>query len=180
MNQNDIGKYCLRAKNEGVTDAKVIHPSTVVTAHWVLLKCQFGCPNFGKSYCCPPDTPGPEVTRQVLDSYQRAMLFHIESPKSPERGKRFKELTDRLTILEGDLFKDGFYRALLFISGPCRICKICGKLEGKSCSFMERARPSMESCGIDVYQTARNNGYFIEPLRERDETRNQYCLMLVD
>jgi hypothetical protein len=38
----------------------------------------------------------------------------------------------------------------------------------------------MEGCGIDVYQTARNNGFPIRTLRERTETRNTYCLMMVD
>jgi len=38
----------------------------------------------------------------------------------------------------------------------------------------------MESSGIDVFQTARNNGFGIVPLRERNETRNIFCLMLVD
>jgi hypothetical protein len=38
----------------------------------------------------------------------------------------------------------------------------------------------MESCGIDVYQTARNNGFPIQPLRHKGETQNLYCLMLVD
>jgi hypothetical protein len=41
-------------------------------------------------------------------------------------------------------------------------------------------RPAMEACGIDVYQTARNNGFFIEPLRNKTDTHNDYCLMLVD
>jgi hypothetical protein len=38
----------------------------------------------------------------------------------------------------------------------------------------------MESCGIDVFQTARNNGFFIQTLKEKTETQNLYCLMLVD
>jgi len=38
----------------------------------------------------------------------------------------------------------------------------------------------MEACGIDVYQTARNNGFSIETLRERTQTQNHYCLMLID
>jgi hypothetical protein len=38
----------------------------------------------------------------------------------------------------------------------------------------------MEACGIDVFQTARDNGLFIEPLRKRTDTNNEYCLMLVD
>ena len=38
----------------------------------------------------------------------------------------------------------------------------------------------MEACGIDVYRTARNNGCFIQPLKEKTETQNNYCLLLVD
>ena len=38
----------------------------------------------------------------------------------------------------------------------------------------------MEACGIDVFQTARNNGFFIETLREKTETQNLYCIILVD
>jgi len=33
---------------------------------------------------------------------------------------------------------------------------------------------------IDVYQTARTNGFFIEPLSDKKQTQNIYCLMLVD
>ena len=180
MREQDLTQYCLWAEERGATDTKQIHPSSVVTAPWVPLKCQFGCPYYGKNYCCPPDTPTPERMRAVLDSYRRAILFHIEAPKRPDRGKRFRDFFDMLVTLEGELFKDGFYSALLLVAGPCRICNVCGKAEGRPCSFMERARPSMESCGIDVYQTVRNNGSTIKPLRERDETQNQFCLMLVD
>jgi predicted metal-binding protein len=87
---------------------------------------------------------------------------------------------DVLVRLEGEMFKDGYYKAFVFLAGPCLKCKKCGKLEGTPCVHMESARPAMEACGIDVYQTARNNGFFIEPLREKSETHNDYCLMLVD
>jgi hypothetical protein len=38
----------------------------------------------------------------------------------------------------------------------------------------------MEASGIDVFQTARNNGFYIVPLREKSDTRNIYCLLMVD
>ncbi len=180
MNNEIIDKFCASAIERGATNAVLIHPSSVVTAQWVRLKCQFGCGGFGKSYCCPPDTPTPEKTRMILDSYSRAILFHLEVPQTPERGKAFKTFFKMLPKLEGEMFKEGFYRAFVFMSGPCRLCKTCGKLEDDPCQFMELARPSMEGCGIDVYQTARNNGFFIEPLSDNSETQNNYCLMLLD
>ena len=181
MNSDDLESYCARALAGGATQAKPIHPTSVVTATWVRLKCQFGCPEYGKGYCCPPDTPTPERMRGILDSYQRTILFHVEAAKTPgeSRTKRLKGFFEMLVDLEGDLFKDGFYKAFALLAGPCTLCKECGKLKGVACTFGNRARPSMEACGIDVYRTARSNGFFIQPLREKTETQHIYCLMLV-
>jgi predicted metal-binding protein len=176
----DLEKYGRYALENEATQVKQVDLQSVVTAPWVRLKCQFGCPGFDKGYCCPPHTPTPEETRKILDYYNRAILFHIEVPHMLEREKLYRRYFDRLVTLEGNLFKDGYYKAFLFLSGPCRICKTCAKQEGTACNFLYRARPSMEGCGIDVYQTARNNGFFIKTLREKTETQNEYCLMLVD
>ncbi len=182
MGKNSIDKYCEIAVKRGATHAKPIHPGSVITAPWVRLKCQFGCPLFGQSYCCPPDSPTPEQTRKVLDSYHRAILFHLELPytPAPERNKILKPFYKMLTDLESEMFKAGHYRTLVFLRGHCRLCEVCSKLTGDPCKMGNQARPSMESTGIDVYQTARNNGFFIQPLSERGKTSNNYCLMLVD
>lgn len=178
----DIAEYWERVCQGKPAQAKEIHPSSVVTASWVRLKCQYGCEMYGKGYCCPPDTPTPGQTRELLNQYQRAVLFHYQAAKR-EGENRFKLLSgffDELIDLEGDLFKSGFYKAFVMISGPCSKCSPCAKAEGKPCHFGTRARPSMEACGIDVYRTAWNNGFPIKPLRSKDETQNIYCLMLVE
>ena len=180
MKDEDLGKYCAIAVERGATHAKQIHPSSVVTEPWVRLKCQFGCPMYDRGHCCPPHTPTSEQTRKILDAYHRTILFHIEVPKIPDRGKRFREFFAMLVDLEGEIFKDGYYKAFALLSGPCQICKDCTKPQGEPCTFGDKARPSMEGCGIDVYQTARNNGFFIETLRESSQTQNNYCLILVD
>ncbi len=180
MNDDDLEKYCTRINEEELTHAKQIDPSTVVTAPWVRLKCQFGCPGYDRSYCCPPNTPKHDETRAVLDSYHRAILFHIEALLAEERGKRIREHYKMLTDMEGDLFKEGYYKAFLLLSGPCRLCKECSYLKDDPCILRNNARPSMEACGIDVYQTARNNGFRIETLSEKSDTQNHYCLMLID
>ena len=163
-------------------EAKLVHPSSIVTAPWVRMKCQFGCTMYGKGYCCPPDTPTPDQMRRILDSYHRGILFHVEAAKMPGRSRK-KYLMDffgSLVDLEADMFKDGYYKVFALLAGPCELCKECAKQGGKPCAFGLRARPSMEGCGIDVYQSARNNGFFIRPLREKEETQNNFCLLLVD
>ncbi len=38
----------------------------------------------------------------------------------------------------------------------------------------------MEACGIDVFKTARDNGFTIQVLRTRDEERDIFGLVLVE
>jgi predicted metal-binding protein len=180
MADADLDKYCKLAMEKGATHAKQIHPSSVVTGAWVRWKCQFGCTRYGLGYCCPPDSPTPEQTRALIDCYHRAILFHLENPASGERMKPVKQFEKMLVELEEEAFKDGYYKAFVLGEGPCALCKECAKQMGAPCNFKRDARPAMEACGIDVFQTARNNGFFISPLKEKTETRNYYCLMLVD
>lgn len=177
---SNLERYCQQAVEKGATHAKQVHPSSIITAPWVRLKCQFGCPRYNRGYCCPPYTPVPDQTRAIIDCYARALLFHFEAIKTSERGKGLKAFYEMLVDLEGEVFKDGYYKAFIFLSGPCRLCDQCSASKQEPCIFPYRARPSMEGCGIDVYQSARNNGFLIHPLRERSEAQNHFCLMLVD
>ncbi|MDA8124254.1 MAG: DUF2284 domain-containing protein [Deltaproteobacteria bacterium] len=178
--KKDLKKYGDLVLGAGATTVKVISPISVVTAPWVRWKCQFGCGGYGHNYCCPPDTPTPEETRRVLDGYGRALLCHIETAATPDRRRLLKRFRQGLIALEGELFKDGYYKAFAFLAGPCNSCEACGKERGEPCADRFRARPSMEACGIDVYQTVRNNGLSIEPLKSKQEPRNTFCLLLVD
>lgn len=180
MAMDVISKYIKKGIKAGATDGRQIFPGVVVTAPWVRLKCQFGCPAYGQGYCCPPDTPDHHQTRAVLDSYQRAILFQLEPPLVEKRSVLFRKYHNMLVKMEGDLFKEGYYKAFVYLSGPCRLCKECKKMSDEPCNNGYKARPSMESCGIDVFQTARNCGYPIDTLSKREEVKRSYCLMLID
>jgi predicted metal-binding protein len=166
--------YCKKALELGVHGVKVIAPRSIVTAEWVRMKCQFGCPIFGMRLCCPPHTPTPEVTRKVIDSYEKAILLHRRLKKE-ERTTGFNETVVHLEI---ELFLDGYYKAWSMGSGPCRLCKECDP--NGPCKHGYEARPSMEACGIDVFKTARDNGFPIEVVRSREEERSGYGVILVE
>ena len=119
MQDQELEKYWSRVTKGKNVEAKTIHPSSVVTAPWVRMKCQFGCGGYGKGYCCPPNTPGHAETRGILDSYHRAILFHFEAAKKPRqnRTKLFNEFRDSLVGLEGEMFKDGYYKAFVLLAG---------------------------------------------------------------
>jgi predicted metal-binding protein len=169
-----LENHCRKALELGVDGAKGVDPHSVVTAEWVRMKCQFGCTGFGLSLCCPPRTPTPDTTRKVLDSYEKAILLH----RSLKKGERSRILNEIMVRLEIEIFLDGYYKAWSMGSGPCRLCKACD-LTGP-CKHGYEARPSMEACGIDVYKTARDNGFHIEVLKTVDDERNAFGLILVE
>ncbi len=173
-----VEAYCQKALEVGVDGAKVIDPRLVVTADWVRMKCQFGCPGFGMTLCCPPFSPAPEVTRKVLDSYQKAILLHQQIRNPEKRRERTKDFNAVLVHLEIEIFLDGHHKAWSMGSGPCRLCRECDTQS--SCKHGYEARPSMEACGIDVFTTARQNGFPIEVVRSREEVQNIYGLVLVE
>ncbi len=164
-----LERYCREAVRMGAKDARVIRPSSVVTAPWVRMKCRFGCGGWGGCLTCPPNSPTPKETRKVLDCYKRAILVHTTS--------RWQGVKAMVVRMERSIFLGGFYKALALGSGPCNLCRKCNM---KECRHPDRARPSMEACGIDVYATARGNGFPIEVVRTRHSAQNYYGLVLVD
>jgi len=166
--KSPFSKFARRACGLGAVNAKVIRADTIVTAPWVRMKCQFGCGGFNTSLCCPPHSPKPEETREVIACYRRALLIHCKSDVRP---------TKVVAELEREIFLSGFYKALAFGAGPCRLCKRCSF---KECVHPEDARPSMEACGIDVFSTARANGYPIQVVTNYSCDENYYGLVLID
>lgn len=166
--QDDLARFCTLAVTLGAVDAKVVAADQVVVKNWVRWKCRYGCDSYGTSLMCPPHSPTPEDTRDLLAEYTSALLFrfHSDTPK-------------RLAAdLERRIFLEGYPAAVAFASGSCKLCQSCN-LESGVCVHPFEARPSMESCGISVFDTARNAGYAIEVLRSKDQAYLRYGLVLI-
>lgn len=172
---DELDRYLSLAAQKGIDHAKVIKTPEVYTAPWVTLKCQYGCRFFGKSLCCPPHTPKDEQMRKVLDSYSKAILLHkLWKPETLD----IRSFNEAVVDIELALFLDGYYKAWSLGSGPCRRCEKCNMTDG--CLNINRARPSMEACGIDVFKTATEKGWSFPVLKDIKEQRNSFGLVLVD
>ena len=166
-------KFVEMAVELGANDAKIIKTDSIVTAAWVHWKCRYGCGRYGSSLCCPPNSPTYKETRELIDCYRFALLVHFT-----EDIKNSKiDPTEVVTTLEREVFLAGHYKAFALGAGPCRLCAECTM---KECRHPETARPSMESCGIDVFSTVRNNGYHIEVLKDRSQNMNRFGLVLIE
>ncbi len=159
--------FVRRALELGAKEARIIAAQSVVTAPWVRVKCQYGCPIYGTRLTCPPHSPPPERTREIVASFKKGILVEGEMLK----------VTPLVAALEREIFLAGYYKALAMGDGPCLKCSECA-LE-KGCKFPFEARPSMEACGIDVYQTLKNNGITVKVARTPDSPHRHHGLVLV-
>ena len=171
--------WCARAVELGADAATVIATGKIVTAEWVRMKCLYGCDDNGSYRTCPPNSPAPPQTRRLVDEFQRALLLRV----GPLRGRQnsdpmSRKLNDATLKLEGELFLAGFHKAWMMGAGPCDYCGTCELTE--PCVAPERARPSMEGCGIDVFTTVRNAGWSIEVVQDEGDAYSYFALVLVD
>jgi predicted metal-binding protein len=174
---DDVEKFAALAIARGATGARVIAARDVAVREWVFLKCKFGCEGYGQCYTCPPNSPAPEQTRRLLAEYERALLVHHAAAARPARPRRLLNLSKLVAEIERTAFLDGFYRAWAMGCGPCALCRDC---PAEGCRHPREARPSMEACGIDVYETARAASFPIDVVRSRDDAWNRFSLVLLD
>ena len=166
--ETGLNRFLERAIELGAKEAKIISAQSVVTAPWVRAKCQYGCPMFGSRLTCPPHSPSPDETREIIDSFETAILVEGEMLK----------VTSLVATLEREMFLAGYYKAQAMGDGPCVQCSECSLDEG--CKFPFLARPSMEACGIDVYQTLKNNGVTIQVAKTPDSPHRHHGIVLAE
>ncbi|WP_211261744.1 DUF2284 domain-containing protein [Methanobrevibacter filiformis] len=142
-------------------EAKQIKVSSIVTAPWVRFKCKYACKNYNTNLDCPPYTPTPEEMSKILECYDEAIL--VQCMDSKETTSRIVRDLEKIAIgME-------FYKAMALGAGSCKRCKSCNLT---NCINRDTTRPSMEACGIDVIQTAKNNNY--EMVKYEDDERTLY------
>ncbi|MEM1588782.1 MAG: DUF2284 domain-containing protein, partial [Candidatus Bathyarchaeia archaeon] len=88
------------------------------------------------------------------------------------------KLYDVINKLERELFLQGYYKAFGFGGGHCPYCEKC-LLDVKQCKNLLLTRPSMEACGINVFETAKNAGFSIKILKDKNQKFYRFGLILI-
>lgn len=158
------------AVGEGFSFARVMEASDISIEPWVRLKCRFGCALYGESLCCPPASLDEDKMRDLVSGYRYALLVQGSPPSG--------QFHERLLALERSIFLQGYYDALAFGAGPCPVCPSCP--QDRRCRFPQKARPSLEACGVDVYETARRAGLSLNPVTHRQGYVKYVGLVLFD
>jgi predicted metal-binding protein len=169
------------AVTAGFPDHRWTTGSDVVVKHWVRLKCTYGCGDYGKQVCCPPNVPSIADCREFFREYGRVLVVHLE--KGGVTGQELhdwkREVNTRLLELERLVFLSGCHRAMVLFAGDCSLCPEC-TASPSECRHPWSSRPTPEALGVDVFATVRKLGYPIEVLTDRSQMMNRYAFLLVD
>ncbi len=160
-----------KALSMGADHAVVFKISDIVFDPRTILKCMFGCTDWGKGPTCPsrPGSLSVFDYHEVLKEYSWGIIVHSTSKKISQ---------DVSFELEREAFLKGYYFA--FSMSDCAICKECTGLCGKECVNAKKARPSFHSVGIDVFKTAHKFGLPLETLKDESQTQNWYSAVFIE
>ena len=136
-----------------------------------ILKCMFGCGDWGKGHTCPsrPGSPGMFEYEQILRRYQWGVLIHSHD----------KRLNQEISFaIERQAFLDGFHFA--FSMSDCGLCRECSGFREEPCVNPKKARPAFHSVGIDVFALARKLNLPLHPLKDETQQQNWYAFVFVE
>lgn len=184
INSQELEPYCFLAEKAveyGASRAVPVLARDVFVDRRAKYKCFVPiCRKLGSNLCCPPFSPSVEETMLLRDAYGHALLIQCEG--APEeftyeatgKGiqlKYYLRINNIVSAVESLAQRAGYYMAMGFGGGHCKLCghgidpeiKCAGVVDGKPlwnrCRYPLRARPAMESVGIDVFKTAREAGF---------------------
>ena len=161
-----MNKYIELALSMGAEHAVIIKPDDIVFDGRTVLKCMFGCLDWGKGCTCP-SRPGffkPWEFEPLLRKYKSVLIIHSRDKKTAQKAAFAVE---REAFLDGDI--------LVFSMSDCALCADCAGKSNEPCRNVKEARPAFHSVGIDVFSTVKKQGLPLNPLREQDEEQNWYA-----
>lgn len=155
----------------GAANAVIFTREQIVWDPRTLLKCMFGCSDWGRGHTCPsrPGSLRPWEYQKLFERYAWGVIIH-----SPDKAtsQRVSLAVEREAFLAGHVFA--------FSLSDCALCSQCAGFAGKACVHPKQARPAFHSVGIDVFTTVHQFGLPLEPLRDEGQPTNWYSAVFIE
>ena len=121
------------------------------------------CGGYGACYMCPPDVGPIDELIEKAKSYPCCIMYQnvyeIEDSFDIEGMFEAKKAHHRVAQKIQQAVKPLLGENFLHLeAGGCGVCERCAKRDQLPCRFPEKALPSLEAYGIDVYNTASHAG----------------------
>lgn len=150
------------ALSGGAAKAVVIDISQVVFSAEFRKICEANqCGGYGGCWMCPPEIGPIDRLIEQARSYPWGLLYQtiaqLEDSLDIEgmfaAGARHTQTSRQIQAMVLPLLKEP---SLHLSCGGCQLCQRCAKRDNQPCRFPEKALPSMEGYGIDVYNTVKD------------------------
>lgn len=161
MNIDRLSELVLAA---GASEAAFIDAKDIVLSEEFRGICEKnGCGKYGTCYKCPPFVGEIHELMERVRSFPHGLMYRsvavledsFDYEGMVEGSRNHGLLSDRITeglrLFEGERF-------LHLSNGGCHLCETCAAKTNEPCRFPEKALPSVESYGMDVYRTAKACG----------------------
>jgi len=158
-------KYIDLALGCGAADAVIVTPNEIVFDGRTILKCMFGCEDWGSGPTCPSREGflKPWEFEPLLKKYKYVLIIRSENKKIAQKAALEIE---RAAYFDGDV--------LAFSMSDCTLCESCAGKNNNPCRDPKRARPAFHSVGINVFATVSKLGLPLKPLTSENEPQNWY------
>lgn len=136
-----------------------------------ILKCMFGCDDWGKGHTCPsrPGSLMPWEYKEIFSKYSWGIIIHCTD----------KKVSQKVSFeIEKEAFIRGYYFA--FSLSDCALCTECSGHKGLDCLNPKKARPAFHSVGIDVFKTVHKFNLPLNTLKSEDEQQNWYSAVFIE
>lgn len=169
--QKDQKHFTDMALKLGADHAVAFKIEDIVFDPRTILKCMFGCSDWGKGHTCPsrPGSLRPWEYKEIFQRYSWGIIIHSTSKKVSQ---------DVSFAIEREAFLKGYYFA--FSLNDCTLCSECAGHRGEECVNPKKARPALQSVGIDVFKTVHRFGLPLKTLRNEDEQQNWYSGVFIE
>lgn len=164
MTDTEIKEFALA---EGFTRAEIIGTEALTFIHSLRACCEANeCGNYGRNYACPPDCGSPGEMEARVRKYRRALVLQtiqaVDDIMDSAQTKEAKKFHNMISweLIEG--LRENGIEGLPVMAGPCSVCSVCARIEGKACRFPEKiasclsaycihAADMAEKCGMEYW-----------------------------
>lgn len=149
------------ALEAGASKAEIISVDQIITSAEFREACSKNlCGQWGKCWMCPPDVGEIEHLMAEIRKYKSALWYQtigeLEDSFDIEGMGEAKKKHIKFSYGLEEALKPLVGEHLHLTCGGCGLCERCARRDDQPCRFPDKAMPSLEAYGVDVYQTTRS------------------------
>ena len=143
-----------------------IDPQTLEFTQRVRWICRHECPQYGKSWACPPAVGSVETCRQICRRYSGCLMIatiaEVADIADIDACLATRAPHEAITDQVGALLRQQGVEPYILSTESCAACERCACLDGLPCRFPERMHPCVESHGINLLPVIEEQGLMFQ------------------